>query len=457
MKKRFLFIFLVFILLLISGCSKYTSPSCRVHMEEHYNQAVEYLKINYPSYSVSKESAEGAGPCNNNNIQSTKFDVLENSVVIGKLIVDGTTNKIELFIGDEFKSDKVDGNSVFNVFKNIFSNHVGKEVAINTLKDNVNSLDSISLILFEPFDALLVKPDDFEDYFDGYITANTGKAYIIFRPQGSKGRIIYLKRSDFPNLTGSAEDIKTRTIYLLPKINKQTGATQTCDLLVFYKDNTLNKKRFAGHFRLKSLSSQLNTKGNENMQSEEISNDDETNAIYSSDTIIFEPLNNVDLSSDSGYPGLYNVDVAHFTSESNNIWLRKEQPLDYYFNLNREDINVSEVWIAPLPNQHCEPIVYYQNHELYNRYWPAGKINLKAYPLLNESLFGNLYVDSYPTSANIRVDYEWRGLTPYFRNNSDIGYHYIRLEKPGYKVYSDNIYINSNQTTYLYVNLTPLQ
>ncbi len=94
MKK---YLLILIIVLLTSGCTtnNYNTPSCNTPpIGEHYNIAIEYINTNYPSYSILKESAEGIGPCNGGNTQSTKFNVLQGGKVIGTIIIEGGTNKV---------------------------------------------------------------------------------------------------------------------------------------------------------------------------------------------------------------------------------------------------------------------------------------------------------------------------------------------------------------------------
>ena len=74
---------------------KNSTPYCNsAPIEVHYNIAIEYLHNNYKNYSIELASATETGHCNNGNTASTKFEVLENAIKVGEIIVNGDTNKV---------------------------------------------------------------------------------------------------------------------------------------------------------------------------------------------------------------------------------------------------------------------------------------------------------------------------------------------------------------------------
>jgi hypothetical protein len=71
-------------------------------------------------------------------------------------------------------------------------------------------------------------------------------------------------------------------------------------------------------------------------------------------------------------------------------------------------------------------------------------------------LMGQLYIDSYPSNAQIYIDGDYSGTTPITLTLNQ-GMYYLNVTKSGYRGFGDNPYVYAGQTTDVYANLTPIQ
>ncbi|MGC9064421.1 MAG: PEGA domain-containing protein, partial [bacterium] len=66
---------------------------------------------------------------------------------------------------------------------------------------------------------------------------------------------------------------------------------------------------------------------------------------------------------------------------------------------------------------------------------------------------GSLYIDSAPRGASLYLDDSYQGETPLRIDFVPIGVHTIRLSKDGYRDYVQQVFIENNKTTTIFVNL----
>jgi hypothetical protein len=97
----------------------------------------------------------------------------------------------------------------------------------------------------------------------------------------------------------------------------------------------------------------------------------------------------------------------------------------------------------------------YQPYSTSIQVTPGGTSNVFATLVANQQT-GSLSVSSNPVGAGLYVDTIYQGLTNQIVGNLAIGPHTVTLKKSGYKDYSQTAMVNSAQTSYLSVTLTPL-
>ena len=73
--------------------------------------------------------------------------------------------------------------------------------------------------------------------------------------------------------------------------------------------------------------------------------------------------------------------------------------------------------------------------------------------LISPVNMGSLYVDSGPRGASLYLDDNYQGETPIRIDFVPIGVHTIRLSKDGYRDYVQQVFIENNKTTTIFVNL----
>ncbi len=165
--------------------------------------------------------------------------------------------------------------------------------------------------------------------------------------------------------------------------------------MVFYRDTQrYNRITFAGNIALRAYRNFINNEFKRYDSRQSNLNDE----------IIIEPLNNVDLTTDSGYSGLTNVDVIHLRSLYGNYI---KVPSGEFLNLT-EDKYTREIWLSPRPSTSCNTLVFYQNSQNYNRKTFAGNIFITAYPInqtgnytnqtVTESITPQQLIEEQPTT-----------------------------------------------------------
>jgi len=245
---------------------------------------------------------------------------------------------LSLLLINNFKQDKINSNSIFNTIKDLFSESIGKKMD-NTYNFIGNNEEQNNLIIQPQW---AIQSCDFIGYPSVDFYVFDAVEMISDYPN------INLRRIDFDRLE---EDKTTREVWLT------VPPDEICNTLVFYKDKErYNKKTFAGYIILKAY---LDGCSIPDKPSDGLNLLKENN--YENSGIILEPLKSVDLSSDSGYPGLNVADVVHIksTNEMNTINLRE---IDF-FNLTK-DINTDEVWIAQIPGRDCKALAFYRSTEV---------------------------------------------------------------------------------------------
>jgi hypothetical protein len=86
---------------------------------------------------------------------------------------------------------------------------------------------------------------------------------------------------------------------------------------------------------------------------------------------------------------------------------------------------------------------------------PAATSNVMA-TLVPNTQYGAISVSSNPTGASLYVDTIYQGVTNQVVSNLAVGSHTVALKKSGYQDYTQTATVNSGQTTYLSVTLSPL-
>jgi hypothetical protein len=87
---------------------------------------------------------------------------------------------------------------------------------------------------------------------------------------------------------------------------------------------------------------------------------------------------------------------------------------------------------------------------------PGGTVNVNPTLVPNQQQIGSISISSVPVGASIYVDTIYQGETNQIVGNLITGPHTVTLKKSGYKDYSQSMTVNSGQTVYMTVTLSPL-
>ena len=70
--------------------------------------------------------------------------------------------------------------------------------------------------------------------------------------------------------------------------------------------------------------------------------------------------------------------------------------------------------------------------------------------------YGRIVVNSNPPASKVYLDDIYRGMTPISLDTINVGYHYIKLTKPGYEDWIKKVHVYSSKTTNVSADLAPL-